>query len=429
MSRPENLFRSVFLWVFAVLLLVAGGCGKKTDNPTSHTDSVQPSSAVEAASLNPPTDKPLADFQIQLLDIAFKAASAIPVNPFIKDRSRAQQEVVTASLILDQPIRAVRYADQIENWRRGLCYAKASLYLASKGYAQEHIKPGLDLAERIAALDHGQQWRSDRIKAVVSQVYALLGQHEQADRFRTGLVQPEEGDMMETDTFARHQLPFEEQLKILDEAVGLGHFDLAKGLMGSYTVLYNRYYDDLEKRQMIKEKIAAAWESMKLPVTIRLETLTRLIPAALDHGDNAQALELIQEAQQYLDAYQWTLQSRIPAVAKLAELRFRAGDEQNAWAEVDAALALYQEKQDAITDIYRAGTLRPLGETYQRMNHSDAARKVYRLALEAGLANPNFQPRATDFSATCSSMALSALEPDASLWGMIHQIQKELKLL
>lgn len=412
--------RLYVLVTISFLVALISGCSKKSDNPIEQEVPDQTASSVR------PEDKPLADFQRQLLDSAFKAASSIPTHPFIKDRSKAQQEVVTACLLLDQPIRAVRYADGIENWRRGLCYAKASFYLASKGYEQAHIKPGLKLAEQIAALDHGQQWRSDRIKTVIAQTYLLLGQSAQAETYSTDLNLADDAELTETETLMDRDHTFEEQLRILDEAVALTHFDLAKGLLGSYAVLYNRYYDDPEKRLIVIERIKAAWDTMKLPLQFRMESLFRLIRFALDRSEHSEALTLVNEAQQFLDTHQWPLENKIPMVATVAQLRFQAGDEQKAAADVDAALKHYEKQADAIFNINRASTVRPLGKAYQLMGNTEASRYVYRIALEAGTANPNRMPRARDLSATCISMAVAAAEPDEEMWKQIHHIYEGL---
>jgi hypothetical protein len=42
--------------------------------------------------------------------------------------------------------------------------------------------------------------------------------------------------------------------------------------------------------------------------------------------------------------------------------------------------------------------------------------------VEEGVENPNSRPRAEDLSATCRSMALHAVEPDADLWKRMRQI-------
>lgn len=398
-------------------LIISGmisGCSKKSTPPADREVSEPIRSDVR------PEDKPLAEFQKQLLDLAFEAACSIPVHPFSKDRSAAQQEVVTACLVLDQPIRAARYADRIEDWRRGLCYAKVSFYLAGKGYDQAYVKPGLELAERIAALDHGQQWRSDRIKSVIAQTYLALGQSAQAASFGDNLQEGQDDELSASRTAACSSLSLEEHLKRLDEVVALGHFDMAKGILSSYAVLYNQFYNDPDKRRQIEEKVRAAWDSMKLPMQIRLESLMKLIHLALEHDDRTQAMVLVHEAQSFLKDHPWTLEKYIQLTAQLMKLQFRAGDVETARQRLDAATAFYDENFQTVVDIDRAGILRSLAETYQAIGASDTARQIYRRALEAGFVNPNLMPRAKDLSATCTSMAVTALEPDEQMWAQIQ---------
>jgi pentatricopeptide repeat protein len=116
-------------------------------------------------------------------------------------------------------------------------------------------------------------------------------------------------------------------------------------------------------------------------------------------------------------------ESAIPLMAQLARLRFRAGDEAGARAEAERALALFDAKRDTIANIYRARALRPIAEAYCAMGDTAAAFDLYKRAVEAGMENPNSRPRAEDLVATCCSLALHAMEPDAVLASRIREIQ------
>ncbi len=82
-------------------------------------------------------DAPLVRYQSELLDLAFETATVIPIEPHIKDRSRAQEGVVAACIELAQPVRAVGYTEQIDNWRRGSAYGDLALFCARLGYTEE----------------------------------------------------------------------------------------------------------------------------------------------------------------------------------------------------------------------------------------------------------------------------------------------------
>ncbi len=124
----------------------------------------------------------LEPYRIELLDLAFAAASAIPHHPHLKDRSRAQAAVVEAALKLNQPQKALSYIEQIDNWRRGAGYADLALYYA-RHQQPEPAGRYLRLAERIA--ENGlpsspqdtfsfQEWRQDHIRIKMANVYAAL---------------------------------------------------------------------------------------------------------------------------------------------------------------------------------------------------------------------------------------------------------------
>ena len=56
------------------------------------------------------------------------------------------------------------------------------------------------------------------------------------------------------------------------------------------------------------------------------------------------------------------------------------------------------------------------------MGDDAAALAAYRRAVEDGAENPNARQRAEDLVATCRSMSLHAIEPDADLWARMFQI-------
>src|SRR6185369_9567197 len=70
------------------------------------------SNARTGAASTPVADKPLEDYRKELLDVAFRAASAFPAHPHLKNRCRNQEAVVDASFQLDQPRRALGYVEK-----------------------------------------------------------------------------------------------------------------------------------------------------------------------------------------------------------------------------------------------------------------------------------------------------------------------------
>lgn len=367
-------------------------------------------------------DRPLAGYQAELLDLAFDTATSIPVNPFVKERSRQQEEVVVACIKLDQPQRASQYTKKIINWLKGSCEADLAIYYAQKGQpetAEKYLKSARTQSE-IA-----EDWRKDRIKVKIAQFYALLGQSQQAEQFEKDVVDSEKGKVAAIKAARGGKESFDEQVKALDAMIASGNFDLQQNALESYAKLFNSFYADAGQRVMAEKKIKSGWE--KMPIAIRFDMMTELTGYTLDHGDRAKSLELVNETQKFLDEYQWPQEERFPRVAKLAELRFRAGDKTKARADADGALALFNNPpKNTITDIWRAGALRPLAHAYQVMGDAKAALTVYRQVIEEGVKNPNSRPRAEDLSATCAAMAVDAVAPDAALLSRIRQIKRSL---
>ena len=264
------------------------------------------------------TDKPLAAYQNELLDIAFETASAIPIQPHIKDRSQAQERVVAASLELDQPWRACGLIEKIENWRRGAGYADLAFYCAKHGYTGE-VQQYLNLAVQIS--ESAEDWRRDHIRVKIANTYTLLGQTRQADQYVMGLADAESGKVAGVKAMIADEDHFDEQMDALDAFIAPGNFDTVENALKACANLFNRFYDNAERRLLVEEKIKNSWG--KLPIFKRVELLTELAGFALDHADQVKALELVNEAQLLMDGAQWRPEHRIPMISKLVKLRFQ----------------------------------------------------------------------------------------------------------
>ena len=381
---------------------------------------------------NSPGDKPLAAFQVELIDLAFKAASAPPLNPHIKNRSRMQEDVAVTCLALEQPQRAVHCVEAIENWRRGTGYADVSYYFAQRGLKVE-AQRYIDLARQVSetaedeSVEGGsaQSWRRDRIKAKIARTYLALGAPEQAAKFENGLAKPEAGTVNTAKAALSDAGAFDAQIKELDAVLLTGEFDQVRSGLDSCAQLFNRYYADIDRRTIVEEKLKGSWN--KLPIMVRIDLMFELTGHALDHADQVKALALVNETGLLVESGKWLPEDQIPLVAKLAALRHRAGDGSKARVDLDAALASFDAHREKIADIYRAAILRSVAEAYQSMGETAAARKAYMRALDEGIVNPNARPRAEDLSATCCSMAQHAVEPDAEIWTRVRKICADLK--
>lgn len=408
--ESANVRHFLGLFFVSILILQFLGCEKKSGE-NAEAKNGQIAAAVFS-------DKPLADYQNQLLNIAFETATMIPIDPHIKDRSNSQQAVITACLKLDQPVKAHQFIEQIDNWRRGLCAADLALYCAQNGYPQQALD-FLRLAEQIAAKDFSLEWRKKLIEVKITQTRTWLEQTVQ-----DGPAGSQPPNAVQENPVSVDEKTFDERIQTLDAMIALSDFDTTISALQGYTEIFNRYYDNMQRRSLAEDKLKTSWD--KLPIPVRLELMMKLVQFALDHADTAKALQLVNESQHFLDDYQWPVEDRISMTSRLAQLRFKAGDSETAHKNADAVRALFDTEGKAIVNIYRAGALRALAEAYRAMGDSNAALSVYKRAVEEGIENPNSRPRAEDLTATCCSMALNAVEPDTELWTRIHQIHKGL---
>jgi hypothetical protein len=344
-----------------------------------------------------PPDAPLAPFQSELLDLAFDAASSLPLDPHVKNRSRAQDEVVTASLALDQPRRALDQAGSIANWRRGSACAD------------------------VAVDPNDQEWRRDRVRAKLAAAYILLRQEDRVAGLEADLEPSEAARLVEARAAAGGPEVVDAQIAALEEAVTAGTFELVRHAMDACVQLVDRHYDDGETRARLEQAIRDTWA--KVPRTVSVDLQFRLAEAALVHDDRASARRWIADAEQLIDSSKVLLEDQVQIAARLAVLLGRAGDGTRARERADAAFAAYMAGTETIADMFRAGALRPLAEAYHALGDRDAALSVYKLAVEEGALNPNARPRAMDLSATCLSLAQSACEPDAELRERLAEVR------
>ncbi len=394
------------------LLLAVGACG--------FAAAIDSRSKSQATACSEETQ--LEPYKLEMLDLAFEAASAMPVLPHIKNRSRAQEEVVVTCLELEQPTIALRYVEHIDNWRRGAAYADVGSYLAQHGTMKEKVKPYLDKAAQEAGRTEG--WRKDRIRVKIARAYTFLQQHQQAQSFTADLEESEASAAARVEAMVCPKDSFEQQMKDLDALVSEKNFDTARNALSAYSELYEGFYTNDKQRELIEEKIRTSWEIM--PIFIRINLLMELADSSISHSEPAKALELIDEAGEMMGSANWQLRFEIPLRAALSGLRFRAGDEDKARTGVEHALNKFDKNRKKVVNIYRAGILRSIAEAYQAMGDTGTARSIYERALEAGIENPNSRPRAEDLTATCCSMALYAVEPNAELWNLIRRIHSNL---
>ena len=361
--------------------------------------------------------------EAKLLSFAFEVASAIPTQPHEKDRAKMQQAVVDACLAVDRPARAAEYARKIDNWRRGVAFGDLAFYMAGRG-DRDMAESYMELASRTAV--HYRGWRKDRIKVRIARTRAVLGDIEGAEELTRDVDQSEAGRLEGVKKTSESDEAFQQKLTEMKAHIAKGNFDITRNALASVGELYAREYSNRTRRAALMGIIEASYR--KLPVIVQIDLLADLVQSAIDHGDREAALGLVDRATEIADSVTWRrLFYGLGVKARLAKLRYLAGDEGEACKRLEAVLATYRLKRQSIPGMRRAETLRGVAEAYATMGRSETALEIYRLAVEDGSENPNARVRALDLSATCCSMAIYGIAPNAQLWARIKEIRGGLR--
>jgi tetratricopeptide (TPR) repeat protein len=416
-ARVKNQnFRTVNRWSSMLMAIAGGVClsvpswgGASAPTPSHHA----------VASCSP--EKKIEDFQLELLETGYRSASAIPVQPLIKDRSKTQEAVVTSCLELGQLDLASRFTEGIENWRQGFCLANLAIAFGRKG-CREKSEAWLDLAEKAA--ETAEDWRRDRILAKVAEGRALLDQEELALDTLGRMEGDTEGQVAAVEASLETDSDFNDKMALVEGLLASSNFDSQRGGIETSLELYKSHYPDPLLRARVETAIRQVLPPM--PVLIRIETLFSLSQAAFEHGDMGKAIEVADETKDLVDSHNWPLEHRLPLVARITKLFHQAGETKLAMQELDSAVAYYRRDADTIVDMWRAGAVRPLAEAAFTTGDQAKALELYKLALEAGVENPNSRPRAVDLSETCCSLAKLGLDPGERLWARIREIEQSL---
>ncbi|MCA9319351.1 MAG: hypothetical protein KDB53_01385 [Planctomycetes bacterium] len=379
--------------------------------------------ASQTAVTSPITDAVIEGHQARLLDLAFEAVSRMPKNPHLKNRSRAQEDVVVTCLQMGLPARAERYAKQIDNWRRGTATADIAHFFALHGDPAAAEMCLIRASEVIASLprdESSQEWRRDRVRARIARTYHQIGMPQKAVAFERGLVNSEGLALASEKSRQVADQDFDPHLESLDGAIATGDFEQVLAALNACVNLHDRYYRDDARREILETRVKTAYE--KLPVKARIDLVLSLADTAIRHADQDHATDLVAHARTLFADREWLPEDQVRMVASFAMVLLRAGDETGARSEAAEAHRRYEAMRNRIVDIYRASALRPVAEAYQSLGDGARAQAIYAQAIEEGVHNPNSRPRAEDLSATCCSMAAHGFHPDAELLARINEV-------
>ncbi|MEM9379711.1 MAG: hypothetical protein AAGB93_07140 [Planctomycetota bacterium] len=431
MQHPR---RTTILAVPALLAL--GACGSDTSpaEPTAGSASTagggDPADVSEAPQSD---DAPAAgsaavdERSIELLRIAYDAASKMPHRPHVKTRSRLQGEAIEALLEVEGGAALVpEWADGIDDWRRGVAYGMLATHYAKAGdgdRAREYLAVA-EAQEAAATGDDVQGWHRDTIKLHVATTYLAFGDEGRVNAIHATLGEVESGKLSAIRAESVPTGAVDANVERLLEAIPGASSDQVHFALLSIAHFCGIVYDDTERRSELETAIRESWN----PVTFgaRVEILAVLARQHIAAGESAKAIGLIDELDGYLDGFRMRAEDEVEFVADIAKMRAQAGDIPNGVATADSALVRFESSRDSIADVFRGEALRPLAEAYVALGESATANDVYERAMAEAVVNPNSRPRATDLVRTCASIVRSGHAPSDSLLETLRSTQKDL---
>lgn len=410
MVRMSPLHKRLYPFALGILV-AAAACTRTADVPAGAVENDAAPAAARVADAGVATAS-----QLALLDLAFRVASSIPVDPHVKSRSRAQEAVLVACNDMGLHARALALAPQIDNWRRGVAHADLAIQLSRSGKgaeARHHASIAQAIADESMKTADAQEWRRDRIRAKVACALVLLGDGSKAGELTQGIAESELAEYMAVRAEACQGAELEALESAIPRMVATGNLDVARAGMVAAVALVDRFHDDAVRRETQLKFLVE--QQGKVPAAMWLELQLRMAEDALRRGQGARALVHLDGAAGTLAANRWLDEDRIANLGRIAALRARSGDLAGARSAAALASREYDAYEAAIVDIWRARALRPVAEAFARCGDLNEAAAAYRRVVEVGVVNPNSRPRAEDLAATCLSMALCGFEPASSL--------------
>ncbi|HKQ62401.1 MAG TPA: tetratricopeptide repeat protein, partial [Candidatus Polarisedimenticolaceae bacterium] len=119
----------------------------------------------------------------EALDYGFRFASSLDRD--LKDKAKAQQEVVLEYPAIGLLDEAVRRAEHVEGWRRGAVYADLATLLGQQG-RKDDARALMARAAEVRQATTG--WEGPRISAHLAQSHASLGEVEASERLAGDLA-------------------------------------------------------------------------------------------------------------------------------------------------------------------------------------------------------------------------------------------------
>lgn len=329
---------------------------------------------------------------------AFRFASAIKTDP--KDMAMAQEAVVLEIAHYVSIDEAIRRADQVEGWRRGVVYAELAKELALAGRTEE-AKAFVDKAERVRRGE--SDWPNPRIASHIARALAVIGEQGEAQRITTAL---EGGDRQYSGRSGA------------TAALGLARAGDYDGAMAQLRALEGQQDPDaiwarttgyvevgsqarLTKEQRAEALTAARASANDIAGWRRAEALIEVAEAQAKLGEKTAAAATLKEAQSILVAQSGkVLTIKGPLLAECGRIWALIGDAKKA----TAALQLAEQAAPETLNIEQPAIYAQAAGPYLAVGRPDEAARLWDKALSLAEGLTNARPRALAVVEICRAM-------------------------
>lgn len=376
-----------------------------------------------------------------LLDLAFAGVSEMPLRPHIKNRARAQYQIVTTCLSLELADLAEQYIPEISNWQRWNSYADLAYFYAENGttdkaeaalqQAEAALQTVADvLSGNVVAtapnplLDTLRDWRYKKVLARTLETRWLLHTTKATHALESHNFDEATLASLQTKKLMSESAQYTTTLDALRPMTTHANFEVVHPALLAMIQLLDQQYSREEAMRMLEEDIVPSFT--KKPVFMRVDVLEKLTRVLRKHGDLEDALQICDHMDTYIDGAALPANLHIAEKVKVLTLRHALGQPEAVSTELDQLHALFQENRERIVNIERAKPLCRLAEVQMLLGHEKEALTLYQQAIVEGQLNPNSRPRANDLSTICCSMALSRIAPTTVIYGKLEEMKNKL---
>ena len=360
------------------------------------------------SSVNP--DRTRAD-KIQILDLAFRVASRIPVKPHISDRSRSQYDVLKAYVDLGLVEEAAKRANEIANWRRGIIYTDiAERYVRNKNEKKmrEYLEQAQEFADTIEGFNAG--WQKERVFGRVATVLAIAGLFDEAKEITSKLPgKTTLGVRVEELARISDMKDYEKSMEELGAMAESKHWEVQECVAKVYIRILKSLGKEAtpERCNTIKDRFYAVVQ--KLPALMQDSLYCSLSRTYFEIGRQNIAEEVLSKVEDRLKDRELDATFDVVNLVELAKVYDEvAGQRERAELALGRAKELLS-KSEFLPSMKQVSPNLALAGGYAVHGKKQEAWEYFQKALKFANGQKNGRPRALAIANACTAIARSSL--------------------